>query len=121
MALECAPLLLVGGRKGETQREREGGGAREREKQRTETGSYTLKSLPPPPPLLLLALTTGLFETPLLAGLPDPVREELAFTIPFPKRLGRPDEFAHMVQSVIENPMVNGEVIRLDGALRMQP
>ena len=63
----------------------------------------------------------GLFDTPLLAGLPEVVRQELALSIPFPQRLGDPDEYAHLVQALIENPMMNGEVIRLDGALRMQP
>jgi 3-hydroxyacyl-CoA dehydrogenase/3-hydroxy-2-methylbutyryl-CoA dehydrogenase len=64
---------------------------------------------------------TGLFDTPLLASLPEAVRQELALSIPFPQRLGDPDEYAHLVQALIENPMMNGEVIRLDGALRMQP
>ena len=64
---------------------------------------------------------TGLFDTPLLAGLPEVVRKDLALSIPFPQRLGDPDEYAHLVQALIENPMMNGEVIRLDGALRMQP
>ena len=59
--------------------------------------------------------------TPLLAGLPEKVQTELAKSIPFPQRLGDPDEYAHLVQSIIENPMMNGEVIRLDGAIRMQP
>lgn len=63
----------------------------------------------------------GLFDTPLLASLPEAVRQELALSIPFPQRLGDPDEYAHLVQALIENPMMNGEVIRLDGALRMQP
>lgn len=62
---------------------------------------------------------TGLFLTPLLLGLPDKVRNFLAETIPFPKRLGDPEEYAHLVQTIIENPLLNGEVIRLDGALRM--
>ncbi len=57
----------------------------------------------------------------MLASLPEPVRKQLALTIPFPQRLGDADEYAQMVQSIIENPMVNGAVIRLDGALRMQP
>jgi len=61
----------------------------------------------------------GLFDTPLLGSLPEKVKTFLATTIPFPRRLGYPDEYAHMVQSVIENPLMNGEVIRLDGALRM--
>lgn len=63
----------------------------------------------------------GLFHTPLLASLPAAVREQLAHTVPFPQRLGDPDEYAHLVQCLIENPMMNGEVIRIDGALRMQP
>lgn len=63
----------------------------------------------------------GLFLTPMLEGLPEQVQTELASTVPFPKRLGKPDEYAQLVQSIIENPMLNGEIIRLDGALRMQP
>jgi len=63
----------------------------------------------------------GLFKTPLLAGLPEKVQNELAETVPNPRRLGYPDEYAHLVQSIIENNMINGEVIRLDGALRMSP
>ncbi|XP_054707685.1 3-hydroxyacyl-CoA dehydrogenase type-2-like [Uloborus diversus] len=66
-------------------------------------------------------IAPGLFDTPLLRGLPEKVRSELAKDVPFPKRLGNPDEYAHLVQSIIENPMLNGCVIRLDGALRMQP
>ncbi|PSN42710.1 hypothetical protein C0J52_14300 [Blattella germanica] len=66
-------------------------------------------------------IAPGLFDTPLLAGLPDKVRHYLAKTVPFPKRLGNPEEYAQLVQSIIENPLLNGEVIRLDGALRMQP
>ena len=65
--------------------------------------------------------TTVLYDTPLLASLPEAVRQELALTIPFPQRLGDPEEYAHLVQALIKNPMMNGEVIRLDGALRMQP
>ena len=57
----------------------------------------------------------------LLMSLPEKVRDELGKTVPFPSRLGDPAEFGHLVQSIIENPMLNGEVIRLDGALRMQP
>ena len=66
-------------------------------------------------------IAPGLFDTPLLASLPEAVKIELGNTVPFPPRLGCPDEYAHMVQAVLENPMVNGEVMRLDGALRMQP
>lgn len=64
---------------------------------------------------------SGLFETPLLKDLPQKVLTYLAETIPFPPRLGRPEEYAHLVQAIIENPVLNGETIRLDGALRMQP
>ena len=64
-------------------------------------------------------LISGLFDTPLLTSLPEKIKQFLSTTIPFPKRLGDPDEYAHMVQCVVENPLLNGEVIRLDGALRM--
>ena len=63
----------------------------------------------------------GLFLTPLLMGLPEKVQTELGKTVPFPKRLGDPDDYAKMVESIVQNVMVNGEVIRLDGAIRMQP
>lgn len=66
-------------------------------------------------------IAPGLFETPLLLSLPEKVLQFLRKTVPFPSRLGLPDEYAHLVQSIIENPMMNGEVIRIDGALRMQP
>lgn len=66
-------------------------------------------------------IAPGLFDTPLLASLPDKVRAFLAKSIPFPQRLGKPDEYAQLVESIINNPLLNGEVIRLDGALRMQP
>ncbi|KAF4526133.1 hypothetical protein B566_EDAN012444 [Ephemera danica] len=66
-------------------------------------------------------IAPGLFDTPLLASLPDKVRAFLAKSIPFPQRLGKPDEYAQLVESIITNPLLNGEVIRLDGALRMQP
>lgn len=67
------------------------------------------------------AIAPGLFETPMLRGLPQDVQDKLGAAIPFPSRLGRPDEFAHLVMAIIANPMLNGETIRLDGALRMQP
>lgn len=67
----------------------------------------------------VMTLAPGVFETPLLAGMPETVRASLAAQVPFPSRLGQPDEYAALVQQVIENPMLNGEVIRLDGALRM--
>jgi NAD(P)-dependent dehydrogenase (short-subunit alcohol dehydrogenase family) len=66
-------------------------------------------------------IAPGLFLTPLMAELPQPVQESLAASIPFPKRLGKPEEFAHLAASIIENVALNGEVIRLDGALRMAP
>jgi len=69
----------------------------------------------------LICYYSGLMETPLLGTLPDKVRTYLASTVPYPARLGLPDEFAHLAQCIIENPLLNGEVIRLDGALRMQP
>jgi NAD(P)-dependent dehydrogenase (short-subunit alcohol dehydrogenase family) len=66
-------------------------------------------------------IAPGLFGTPLLMGLPEPAREALAASIPFPPRLGEPSEYAALACHIAENPMLNGEVIRLDGALRMQP
>src|SRR5215510_11221290 len=63
----------------------------------------------------------GIFDTPLLATLPDPVRASLGKQVPFPSRLGRPPEFAALALHIIENSMLNGETIRLDGAIRMQP
>jgi NAD(P)-dependent dehydrogenase (short-subunit alcohol dehydrogenase family) len=69
----------------------------------------------------VVTIAPGLFDTPLLAGLPEPARQALAANIPFPKRLGRPIEYAHLARSIIENGMLNGEVIRLDGAIRMPP
>jgi NAD(P)-dependent dehydrogenase (short-subunit alcohol dehydrogenase family) len=66
-------------------------------------------------------IAPGLFDTPLLASLPEEARTALGQTVPFPPRLGRPEEYAHLVQSIVENGMLNGEVLRLDGALRMQP
>jgi len=67
------------------------------------------------------AIAPGTFDTPLLAALPEDAREELRRVVPFPSRFGRPDEFAALAQHIIENEMLNGEVIRLDGALRMPP
>ncbi len=67
------------------------------------------------------AIAPGTFDTPLLAALPTESREALAAAVPFPSRLGRPDEFAALVAHIVENEMLNGEVIRLDGALRMPP
>jgi NAD(P)-dependent dehydrogenase (short-subunit alcohol dehydrogenase family) len=67
----------------------------------------------------VMTIAPGVFETPLLGKMPEEARESLSAQVPFPSRLGRPDEYAALVQHVIENVMLNGEVIRLDGALRM--
>jgi 3-hydroxyacyl-CoA dehydrogenase/3-hydroxy-2-methylbutyryl-CoA dehydrogenase len=67
----------------------------------------------------IMTIAPGIFNTPMLHGLPENVKEALNKMVPFPKRLGEPAEFAGLVQHIIENPMLNGEVIRLDGALRM--
>jgi NAD(P)-dependent dehydrogenase (short-subunit alcohol dehydrogenase family) len=67
------------------------------------------------------AIAPGLFETPLLRGLSDEAKASLSFSIPFPKRLGMAEEYAKLVMHIIENEYLNGETIRLDGALRMQP
>jgi NAD(P)-dependent dehydrogenase (short-subunit alcohol dehydrogenase family) len=66
-------------------------------------------------------IAPGLFDTPLLAGVPDDARRALGEQIPFPSRLGRPDEYARLACHIAENAMLNGEVLRLDGALRMPP
>ena len=67
------------------------------------------------------AIAPGLFHTPLLSGLPQAAQDSLAASVPFPKRLGDPSEYARLVLHLIDNVMINGEVIRLDGALRMAP
>ncbi len=67
----------------------------------------------------VMTIAPGIFDTPLLAGLPEPARISLGQQVPFPPRLGRPEEFAALVRHIIENEMLNGEVIRLDGAMRM--
>jgi NAD(P)-dependent dehydrogenase (short-subunit alcohol dehydrogenase family) len=66
-------------------------------------------------------IAPGLFDTPLLAALPEEARQKLGAGVPYPQRLGRPDEYAHLALHIVENRMLNGEVIRLDGALRMPP
>jgi NAD(P)-dependent dehydrogenase (short-subunit alcohol dehydrogenase family) len=66
-------------------------------------------------------IAPGLFETPLLAGLPKEAQESLGKQVPFPSRLGRPSEYAQLVRSIVENEMLNAETIRLDGAIRMAP
>jgi hypothetical protein len=60
-------------------------------------------------------------DTPMLAGLPEPARESLGKQVPHPSRLGRPSEYAALARHIVENPLLNGEVIRLDGAIRMAP
>jgi NAD(P)-dependent dehydrogenase (short-subunit alcohol dehydrogenase family) len=69
----------------------------------------------------VMAIAPGIFETPMVAGLSAEVQESLGKMVPFPPRLGKPAEFASLVRQIIENPMLNGEVIRLDGAIRMAP
>jgi NAD(P)-dependent dehydrogenase (short-subunit alcohol dehydrogenase family) len=69
----------------------------------------------------VLTIAPGLFETPMLLGMPAEVQESLAKQVPFPSRLGKPAEYAHLVASILGNVMLNGETIRLDGAIRMQP
>jgi NAD(P)-dependent dehydrogenase (short-subunit alcohol dehydrogenase family) len=69
----------------------------------------------------VVTIAPGIFDTPLLGTLPDPIRASLAKQVPFPQRLGRPEEYAALAAHVIENTMLNAETIRLDGAIRMQP
>ncbi|HSR93950.1 MAG TPA: SDR family NAD(P)-dependent oxidoreductase [Solirubrobacterales bacterium] len=69
----------------------------------------------------VVTIAPGLFDTPLLAALPEDARTALGAGIPFPSRLGRPEEYAQLVEQIVANPMLNGETIRLDGALRMPP
>ena len=69
----------------------------------------------------VMTVAPGLMETPMLAGLPGDVRAGLAASVPFPRRPGRPDEFAGLVEHIVANPMLNGSVIRLDGAIRLPP
>ncbi|MRG86137.1 3-hydroxyacyl-CoA dehydrogenase [Salinibacillus xinjiangensis] len=69
----------------------------------------------------VMTIAPGLFDTPLFGTLPEKARDALGKMTPFPSRLGDPSEYAKLAQSIVENPMLNGEVIRLDGAIRMQP
>ena len=69
----------------------------------------------------VMTIAPGIFETPMLMGMPEEVRDALGKMVPFPSRLGRPNEYAHLARAIIENTMLNGETIRLDGAIRMQP
>ncbi|MCY1182995.1 putative oxidoreductase [compost metagenome] len=66
-----------------------------------------------------MTIAPGIFETPMMASMPQEVRDSLGAAVPFPSRLGRPDEFAAMARHIVENSMLNGETIRLDGAIRM--
>jgi NAD(P)-dependent dehydrogenase (short-subunit alcohol dehydrogenase family) len=69
----------------------------------------------------VMTIAPGIFDTPLLGSLPEPARESLGQQVPFPPRLGRPEEYAALAQHIVENEMLNGETIRLDGAIRMAP
>ena len=69
----------------------------------------------------VMTIAPGLFLTPLLASLPQEAQDSLGQQVPFPSRLGDPDEYAQMVESIVTNPMLNGETVRLDGAIRMAP
>ncbi|HJX86837.1 MAG TPA: SDR family NAD(P)-dependent oxidoreductase, partial [Gemmatimonadales bacterium] len=69
----------------------------------------------------VMTIAPGTFDTPMLAGLPEAARESLGSQVPHPSRLGKPREYAALVRHIVENPMLNGETIRLDGAIRMAP
>jgi NAD(P)-dependent dehydrogenase (short-subunit alcohol dehydrogenase family) len=69
----------------------------------------------------VMTIAPGLFATPMLAGLPQEAQDSLGAQVPHPSRLGDPDEYAALVEHIVHNPMLNGEVIRLDGAIRMAP
>lgn len=69
----------------------------------------------------VVSIAPGMFETPLFLSLPEKAQRSLAEQVPHPKRMGRPAEFAHCVEFIVSNPMINGETIRLDGAIRMAP
>ena len=68
-----------------------------------------------------MTIAPGIFWTPMMASLPPAAQESLGKQVPFPSRLGKPEEYAMLAQAIIANPMLNGEVIRLDGAIRMAP
>ena len=69
----------------------------------------------------VMTIAPGIFDTPMMAGLPEEARNSLGKQVPFPSRLGKPEEYADLVKHIVENEMLNGEVIRLDGAIRMAP
>jgi NAD(P)-dependent dehydrogenase (short-subunit alcohol dehydrogenase family) len=68
-----------------------------------------------------MTIAPGIFETPMVSGFSQELQEALGKQVPFPSRLGKPSDFAALVRAIVENPMLNGEVIRLDGAIRMAP
>jgi NAD(P)-dependent dehydrogenase (short-subunit alcohol dehydrogenase family) len=68
-----------------------------------------------------MTIATGIFGTPMVFGMPQPVQDALAAAVPFPSRLGIPNDYAKLVKHILENDMLNGEVIRLDGAIRLAP
>jgi NAD(P)-dependent dehydrogenase (short-subunit alcohol dehydrogenase family) len=68
-----------------------------------------------------MTIAPGLFATPMLLGMPQDVQDSLGKQVPFPSRLGKPEEYGALVRHIVENVMLNGETIRLDGAIRMQP
>jgi NAD(P)-dependent dehydrogenase (short-subunit alcohol dehydrogenase family) len=69
----------------------------------------------------VVTIAPGIFLTPMMAGLPQAAQDSLGKQVPFPSRLGQPSEYAHLAAAIIANPMLNGETIRLDGAIRMSP
>ena len=69
----------------------------------------------------VMTIAPGIFDTPMMAGLPENARISLGEQVPFPSRLGKPEEYAALVIHIVENEMLNGEVIRLDGSIRMAP
>ncbi|MBJ7472487.1 MAG: SDR family oxidoreductase, partial [Solirubrobacteraceae bacterium] len=69
----------------------------------------------------VMAIAPGIIETPMLAGVSEDFREALAKSVPYPSRLGRPDEYAALAMHMVDNALLNGEVVRLDGAIRMAP
>ncbi len=69
----------------------------------------------------VVTIAPGIFQTPMMAGLPPEAQQSLGASVPFPPRLGRPEEYAALARHIFVNEMLNGEVIRLDGALRMAP
>ncbi len=69
----------------------------------------------------VMTIAPGIFWTPMLASLPQEAQDSLGTQVPFPSRLGQPDEYARLVEAIVTNPMLNGETIRLDGAIRMAP